>query len=83
LLATARHQLKLQTIHSSAHAADDALTRLRIHRRALNKARASCKMVCPAGKKCHCDLQVIPLRNGKDFFWRNDLNLMSDKVRFA
>jgi hypothetical protein len=30
----------------SAHAADDALTLLRIHRRTLYKARAACKMVC-------------------------------------
>src|SRR5260221_8644849 len=35
-------------INSSAHAADDALTLLRIHRRTLYKARAACKMVCDA-----------------------------------
>src|SRR5471032_3387834 len=35
-------------INSSAHAADDALTLLRIHRRTLYKARAACKMVCAA-----------------------------------
>ena len=33
-------------INSPAHAADDALTLLRIHRRILYKARAACKMVC-------------------------------------
>src|SRR5450432_4442629 len=33
-------------INSSAHAADHALTLLRIHRRTLYKARAACKMVC-------------------------------------
>ena len=33
-------------INSSAHAADDALTLLRIHRRTLYNARAACKMVC-------------------------------------
>ncbi len=32
-------------INSSAHAADNALTLLRIHRRTLYKARAACKMV--------------------------------------
>ena len=32
-------------INSSAHAADDALTLLRIHRRTLYNARAACKMV--------------------------------------
>ena len=32
-------------INSSAHAADDALALLRIHRRTLYKARAACKMV--------------------------------------
>ncbi len=37
-------------INSSAHAADDALTLLRIHRRTLYKARAACKMVCDAKK---------------------------------
>jgi hypothetical protein len=33
-------------VHSTAHAADDALTLLRIHRRTLYDARAACKMVC-------------------------------------
>jgi hypothetical protein len=33
-------------VHSSAHAADDALALLRIHRRTLYNARAACKMVC-------------------------------------
>ena len=33
-------------INSSAHAADDALTLLRIHRGTLYKVRAACKMVC-------------------------------------
>jgi hypothetical protein len=33
-------------IDSTAHAADDALTLLRIHRRTLYKAQAACKMVC-------------------------------------
>jgi hypothetical protein len=33
-------------IYSSAHAADDALTLLRIHRRTLYDMRAPCKMVC-------------------------------------
>src|ERR1039458_4545723 len=35
-------------INSSAHAADHALTLLRIHRRTLYKARAACKTVCKA-----------------------------------
>ena len=35
---------------NSAHAADDALTLLRIHRRTLYKARAACKMVCEVYK---------------------------------
>ena len=38
-------------INSSAHAADDALTLLRIHRRTLYNARAACKMVCEARQK--------------------------------
>ena len=33
-------------VHSPAHAADDALTLLRIHRGTLYNARAACKMVC-------------------------------------
>ena len=33
-------------INSPAHAADDALTLLRIHRRTLYNAQAACKMVC-------------------------------------
>ena len=33
-------------VHSPAHATDDALTLLRIHRRTLYNARAACKMVC-------------------------------------
>ena len=33
-------------VHSPAHAADDALTLWRIHRRTLYNARAACKMVC-------------------------------------
>src|ERR1035437_8991112 len=35
---------------STAHAADDALTLLRIHRRTLYKAQGACKMVCEARK---------------------------------
>ena len=35
-------------VRSAAHAADDALTLLRIHRRTLYNARAACKMVCAA-----------------------------------
>jgi hypothetical protein len=33
-------------VHFAAHAADDALTLLRIHSRTLYNARAACKMVC-------------------------------------
>jgi hypothetical protein len=33
-------------VHSTAHADDDALTLLRIHRRTLYNVRAACKMVC-------------------------------------
>jgi hypothetical protein len=35
-------------VNSTAHAADDALTLLRIHRRTLYKVRAACKMVYKA-----------------------------------
>src|SRR5271170_4738397 len=38
-------------INSSAHAADHALTLLRIHRRTLYKARAACKMVYSTERK--------------------------------
>ena len=33
-------------VHSPAHAADDALTLLRIHSKTLYNARVACKMVC-------------------------------------
>ena len=38
-------------INSPAHAADDALTLLRIHRGTLYNARAACKMVCEASER--------------------------------
>jgi hypothetical protein len=37
---------KTRQLFSTAHAADDALTVLRIYRRTLYNARAACKMVC-------------------------------------
>ena len=48
-----------------AHAADDALTLLRIHSGTLYKARAAGKMVCEAIKvKCYCAFSTTSISIG-------------------